>query len=207
MNLIQLVLLFALVAVVVALFAWASAITKNANQSSVRRSRGMRRHWREFYLAPLLVERLFRWFGYTRVHRGGVQFANIGEGTSRHGAKSYTPDAATTSRYLCYKIGTDGDHVAITGAGDTPLGQSDDQADAGIPIGINLFGVVPGTLRVVTDGTISNGQHVKCGATGKVTVAATTDRSFGIAIIGTDQTSADGDVITIIHCVPHLYVF
>lgn len=207
MNLIQLVMFVALVAVVVALFAWASAIIKNANQSSGRRYKGMRRRWREFYLAPILVERLFRWFGFERVHRSGVQFANIGEGTYRNGVKSYTPDAATTSRYLCYKIGTDGDHSAITGAGDTPLGQSDDQADAGVPIAINLFGVVPGTLRVVTDGTIANGDHVKCGATGKVTKASTTDRSFGIAIIGTDQTSADGDVIAIIHCVPHLYVF
>ncbi len=204
MNLIQLVLLFALVAVVVALFAWASAISKNANQSG---RKGMRRHWREFYLAPLLVERLFQWFGYVRCPRGGVQFANIGEGTQRTGVKSYTPDAATSSRYLCYKIGTDGDHSAVCGAGDTPLGQSDDQADAGVPIAINLFGQVPGTLRVVTDGTIANGDHVKCGAAGVVTKASSTDRSFGIAIIGTDQTSASGDSIAIMHCVPHLYVF
>lgn len=207
MNLIQLVILVALVAVVVALFAWASAVSKNANQSSGRKHRGMRRCWREFYLAPVLMERLFLWFGFVRRPCGGVQFANIGEGTQEGGVKSYTPDAATTVRYALYKIGTDGDHVAICGAGDTPLGQSNDQADAGVPIAINLFGLKPGTLRVITDGTIANGDHVKAGAAGKVTKAASTDRSFGIAIIGTDQTSADTDVIAIIHCVPHLYVF
>jgi hypothetical protein len=76
-----------------------------------------------------------------------------------------------------------------------------------VPIAINLFGIVPGTLRVVTDGTIANGDHVKCGAAGVVTKAASTDRSFGIALIGTDQSSASGDPIVIAHCVPHLYVF
>ena len=106
------------------------------------------------------------------------------------------------------KIGSDGDHAAVCGAGDIPLGQSDDVgSDSGVPIAINLFGLGKGTLRVVTDGTVNNGSHVKCAANGQVTAAASTDRSFGIAIIGTDASSAAGDVITIIHCVPHLYVF
>src|SRR5690348_13823183 len=101
-----------------------------------------------------------------------TEFCNIGEGTSDTGVKSYLPDATTSARYLLYKIGTDGDHCAITGAGDTPLGSSDDQADSTTtPIAINLFGAVRGTVRVVTDGTISNGNRVKAGATGKVTVA------------------------------------
>jgi hypothetical protein len=138
----------------------------------------------------------------------GVQFANIGEGINETGVRSYLPDATTSSRYLLYKIGTDGDHCAITGAGETPLGSSDDQADSTTtPIALNLFGAVRGTVRVVTDGTVSNGNRVKCGATGKVTAASTTDVSFGIAIIGTDTSSADGDVITIIPMVPQKYVF
>jgi len=206
-------LFVALCAVVVALFAWAVTAYKNAADHSSHPRIGnanrkfSRRHFRKFYLAPLLIERIAWWFGFSRAPRGGIQFANIGEGTQEAGVKSYTPDAATTARYLCYKIGTDGDHSAICGAGDTPLGQSNDQADAGVPIAINLFGVKLGTLRVVTDGTIANGDHVKCAAVGQVTKAASTDRSFGIALIGTDASSAAGDVISIMHCVPHLYVF
>ena len=137
-----------------------------------------------------------------------TEFCNIGEGTFDTGVKSYLPDATTSSRYLLYKIGTDGDHCAITGAGDTPLGSSDDQADSTTtPIAINLFGAVRGTVRVVTDGTVANGERVKCGATGKVTEASTTDVSFGIAIIGSDTSAADGDIITIIPMVPQKYVF
>lgn len=137
-----------------------------------------------------------------------VEFANIGEGINETGVRSYLPDATTSARYLLYKIGTDGDHCAITGAGDTPLGSSDDQADSTTtPISVNLFGAVRGTVRVTTDGTIANGDRVKAGASGKVTKASTTDVSFGIAVFGSDTSSADGDIITIIPQVPQKYVF
>lgn len=141
-------------------------------------------------------------------HRSKVQFANIGEGTFGEGVKSYIPDAATTARYLLYKKGTDVDHCAITGAGDDPLGPSDDQAGSdSVPIAINLLGSCKGTLRVVTDGTVADGDYVKAGATGFVTKASTTDLSFGRARISTDMSSASGDVITIIGMVPAKYVF
>lgn len=137
-----------------------------------------------------------------------AEFCNIGEGLTDTGVKSYLPDATTSARYLLYKIGTDGDHCAICGAGETPLGSSDDQADSvTTPIAINLFGAVLGTRRVTTDGTIANGDRVKAAANGKVTKANTTDVSFGIAIIGSDTSSADGDIITIIPMVPQKYVF
>src|SRR5688572_11030787 len=83
----------------------------------------------------------------------GAEFCNIGEGTYDNGVKSYLPDATTDSRYLIYKEGSDGDHVALCGAGEIPLGCSDDQADSTTtPISINLFGAKPGTVRVITDG-------------------------------------------------------
>lgn len=139
-----------------------------------------------------------------------VEFANIGEGTFGDGKKSYIPDAATTSRYLLYKTGSDADHCVICGAGDDPLGPSDDQADANrldVPIAINILGATKGTVRVVTDGTVANGNYVKAGANGQVTVAVTTNLSFGRAVITTDATSAAGDVITIIPMVPAKYAF
>lgn len=208
---IEMLIVVALVAVVVALFAWAvTAFQKASPRKPVignANRKFFRSHLRKVFLAPLLIERFAAWLGFTRQPQNRVMFANIGEGSFETGTKTYVADAATASRYLCYKTGTDADHCAVCGAGDTPLGQSNDQAEAGLPIAISLFGLKPGTLRVVTDGTIANGDHVKCGAAGVVTKASSTDRSFGIALIGTDASSASGDVITIQHCVPHLYVF
>ncbi len=138
-----------------------------------------------------------------------THFANVGEGDFTHGRKSYLVDTGTavlTSRYLIYKIGSDNDHVTTCGAGDVPIGQSDDQGDSSnsdVPISVNLFGVCPGTLRVVTDGTISNGDYVKTAANGQATKAATGDAGqFGKALFGTDTTANAGDVITVVHDVP-----
>lgn len=208
MKLNAVLMIVALVAVVVALFAWAVAKTQNASDPR-RQTIGnanrkfFRRHMRKVYLAPLLIQRMFGFLPGQREPHGGVCFANIGDGAYPHGVKSYLPDAATTARYLIYKIGTDADHVALAGAGDVPVGQSDDSADVGIPIAINLFGSKAGTLRVVTDGTIANGDYVKTAANGTCTKASTTDAGqFGKALFGTDCSSAAGDVITVVTDVP-----
>jgi len=138
----------------------------------------------------------------------GVQFANIGEGTFATGHKTCLPDAVTSARYLLYKTGSDADHVTLTGAGDTPLGPSDDMVvDTTIPITINLLGAAPGTLRVVTDGTVTNGAWVQAGANGQVTAGVTGNVVFGKAVIGTDTTSAASDVISIIPIVPGKHPF
>lgn len=137
-----------------------------------------------------------------------IHFANIGEGTFGTGVKSYIPDAATSARYLLYKRGTDADHCAITGAGDDPLGPSDDQAAAdSVPIAINVLGAVRGTVKVTTDGTLADGDYCKCGATGKVTKATNGDLVFGRAMISTDTSSADGDVIGMIPVLPGKLAF
>ena len=187
----------ALLAVAVALFAWAVAKFQNASPRN-----WAARQWRKRHLLPLLFRQPESF--------GGTQFCNIGEGTFEHGHKSYIPDAATASRYLLYKIGSDADHCAVCGAGDTPLGSSDDLAEANnldVPITVKLFGAVHGTVRVTTDGTVANGNRVKAGANGQVTVAANGDVSFGIAIIDTDTSSAAGDVIAIIPQIAQKYAF
>jgi hypothetical protein len=138
-----------------------------------------------------------------------VQFANIGEGSYEHGHKSYLPDASTSARYLLYKRGSDADHCAVCGAGDDPLGPSDDQGDtsSGVPIAVKLLGAARGTVRVVTDGTINNGDYVKCAANGQVTKASTGDLSFGRAVITTDSSNGAGDIITLIPALPAKYSF
>lgn len=159
-------------------------------------------------LLPVTFHRLAKLLPGKGIPAGGVQFANIGEGTVKYGMKSYLPDATTSQRYLLYKIGTDGDHVAVCGAGEVPIGPSDDQADSTTtPIAVKILGGVTGLVRGVTDGTIANGDHVKAGASGVIVKASTTDVSFGIALFGTDTSSASGDVITYVPCVPHKHVF
>ena len=206
-----------LILIVLALIAMASIIRlafRDRLQAEVRPKRVtvgnanrkfFRAHWRKLYLAPLLFERLTWWLGFSRQPRGGVQFCNIGEGVHEHGKKSYIPDAATTSRYLLYKIGSDGDHCAICGAGDIPLGSSDDLAEStalDVPITIKLFGATVGTTRIITDGTLLNGSKVTTCANGYGTLAVSTNIVIGVAIIGTDTSANAGDSIEIIPNLP-----
>ena len=203
-------LVVALVAVVVAMFALAVATIQKANQPGRRPVVGnanrkfFRAHFRRIHLAPLVIARVAHLMGFTRrFPAGSVMFANIGEGTFEHGVKTYIADAATAGRYLLYKKGTDVDHCAIAGLNDVTLGVSNDQAEAGMPIAIQLFGAAKGTLRVQTDGTIADGDYVKSGAVGQATKATTGDAGiFGIAIISTDASSAAGDTIQVRHTLP-----
>ena len=215
MKLQALFLVVALVAVVVAMFALAVATIQKANQRGGLPAIGnanrrfSRRHARKIWLTPLAIERVFYLMGFQRkAPTGSVMFANIGEGTFEHGVKTYVADAATSGRYLLYKTGTDADHVAIAGLNDVTLGVSNDQAEAGMPIAIHLFGGAKGTLRVQTDGTIANGDYIKSGAAGQATKATTGDAGiFGKAVIGTDASSAAGDTITFVHTVPSKLAF
>jgi len=219
MKFTSLLFVVALVAVVVALFAWAVAAFKNASQPHRQKRmvignasrRWFRRNFRKVYLTPLLIARVFHLMGLDRLFKwlfpqpSGVQFCNVGEGTRAHGIRPYIPDAATASRYLLYKIGSDGDHCAVCGAGDIPLGSSDDLADTNaldVPIAIKLFGACEGTVRIVTDGTLVNGSKVTTGAAGVGTLAVTTNIVIGVALIGTDTTSAANDVIEMIPNLP-----
>ncbi len=161
-----------------------------------------------FAAAPLLF-RKFR--APHSVFHTPAEFANVGEGDFAHGHKPYLVDiGAVAGRYLLYKIGSDNDHVTTCGAGDSPIGQSDDQGDSNntdVPVSINLFGACRGTLRVVTDGTIANGNYVKAAANGQVTVAAAGDIICGRACFGTDTTTNAGDVITIVPMAAAKYQF
>lgn len=207
---ITLLLIVALLALALAGLVSGLLGQKDATLSSrPKRHKGFLRTWRKVYLLPIGIHRLTGWLPGQKV-RPQVQFANIGEGDYEHGLMPLLPDAATGSRYLLYKRGSDNDHCAICGAGDDPLGPSDDQAATGyldVPITIKLLGAFKGTSRVVTDGTLANGDYVKCGASGQATKASTGDLSFGRAVIRTDMSSAAGDVITIIPAMPAKYAF
>ena len=215
MKLHLILFLVALAAVALALSAWAVATFKNA-KSTPRPVIGnanrkfYRSHMRRFYLAPLLIQRIFGFLPGQVSPRGTLEFANIGEGTFGEGRVTLFGDATTSTRYLLYKIGSDADHVALAGAGDTPLGPSDDMvADVTVPIAINLLGPGSDTLRVVTDGSISNGDYVKCGAAGVAVKATTsgTDVVIGRAVFGSDTSNGANDVITIVPIMPCKHPF
>lgn len=163
----------------------------------------MKKLQRFLLLLPLLWA---RWFPSRLTPRASrPQFCNAGEGTHEKGHKTYIPDAATTSRYLLYKIGSDGDHCALCGAGDVPLGSSDDMADSAAldeGITIKLFGATVGTTRIITDGTLVNGSKVTTGANGQGTLAVTTNVVIGVAIVPTDAILVAGDPIEIIPNLP-----
>ena len=145
----------------------------------------------------------------------GAEFANIGEGTRETGHASLLGDTnnapQTTSRYLLVKTSTDADHFTTCTTNDVPLGINQDVYDANnadVTNSIAILGAAPGTQRVVTDGSIASGDHVKCGALGQATKAASGDAGiFGTAIFGSDTTNAAGDVITVTTTVPFKYAF
>ena len=207
-------LILALAALAILSFAWISAKIETAKRTArinkPYHTKGVRRRWRKVYLMPLVIQRVIGLLPGRRAPSYGVQFANIGEGTFEHGLKSYIPDSGTAARYLMYKIGSTADNCVVCGAGDTPLGSSDDLADANnldLPITIKLFGSIHGTTRVVTDGTVANGNYVKCAANGQVTVANNGDVVIGKAIFGSDTSANAGDPITVVPILPGKHPF
>jgi hypothetical protein len=174
---------------------------------------------RLLYLIPVFIHRITGWLPF-QPKPDKVSFVNIAEGSWEHGKKSYTPDATTLANanalfhYLLYKQGATAELVTLAGAGDTPLGPSEDVpeptstgATTGLPIAIMLLGAVQGTVRVVTDGTVVNNQFVKCAANGQVTPASNGDVVIGKSLITVDMTSAAGEVIGMIPILPGKHPF
>lgn len=167
----------------------------------------MKKYFNKIRLALAFIGLAFR-----PLRMNGVEFANIAEGSHQDGVKSFTPnvgDAGTTERYLLYKKGTDADHITVASAGDIPLGVADDLIDVNnldIPIAVKLLGAVRGTVRVVSDGTLTDGCKVTTANSGRAAATTTTNLVIGICIIGTDQsaagTSAAGDVCEMIPQLP-----
>lgn len=134
-----------------------------------------------------------------------ADFCNIYGLDHADGRTTKIADAATSYRYLLYTSASasDADHVVICGASGTPLGSSDDQAEAGLAIAIKLFGACKGTVRVRSDGTCTDNNYVKAVASGQVGLASNGDIVCGKAIIplNTDAATANA-VIEIIPCLP-----
>ena len=89
-----------------------------------------------------------------------------------------TTTPTTNGRFLVAKKSTDGDHwTTYHATNDVSIGVAQDVYDPNntdVPINIRLH-AAPGTGRVQTDGTITDGVPSKAGALGQATAATTGD--------------------------------
>jgi hypothetical protein len=122
-------------------------------------------------------------------YRYGV---NIAEGVHTDAITRKT-DAAITVRHLLYKKGTDGNHIAVSGASDQPIGTVDDEATAAEAlVAVQLLGKGP-TKRMVASEAINPGVAVYAATGGKI---ATTGTILVGVSLGT--AAADDDVIEVL---------
>ncbi len=146
-----LLIIIVILAVAVALFAWAAVTNQNAS---------LRKYLARVWLKHHLISLLFR----QPDSFGGTQFCNVGTGTHEKGHKSYIADAATAARYLFYEQGvTSNDYCKLALGVNEPFGPSDDLADANaldIPIAIKLLGAFHGTTRAISDGSVTNNTRI-----------------------------------------------
>jgi hypothetical protein len=105
-----------------------------------------------------------------------IALANAEEGTHGDGKLSKKTDAAHATRHLLVKKGTDDDHIAIAGAGDTLTiyGVCTDEAAAAEElVSVTCLSGSQGTIKLVTNGAgaLVVGDYVVPAANGKVAKA------------------------------------
>ena len=146
---------------------------------------------------------------------GRPEFVNIGEATHEHGEITLLPTAVATSRYLLWTRTAGTMNCVLATLNSTPLGCSDDYPDNASyltqGIAVKIFGAVRGTTRVITDGTCTDGNPVKAGASGQATFWSSgpdggNNPAIGIALIGPDSTANAGDAIEILPICPTKYL-
>jgi hypothetical protein len=136
---------------------------------------------------------------------GGVQFANIAEGTAATGNKPYIADAALAKRFMLVKLGSDANHVAASGANtDIPLGVATDSvatADLEVPVNVAVLGAAQGTQLVQAGGTIAAGDMIQSKGDGTAITLLTTTGTF--YIIGRALSAGvDGGLVEFAPCLP-----
>lgn len=119
-------------------------------------------------------------------------------GVHGNGAVSLEASAAITRGQI---VGFDSGKIKPATGDILPIGVADDNAVAGEEIAVLLFGSTPGTLSVLSGGTIAAGSEVYSEASGKVSAtapaASASKYCIGIAV----GAAASGDEVEIAHCV------
>ena len=134
-----------------------------------------------------------------------VLFANIAEGQSGTGNKSYLPDVAITNRFNLVIIGSSQNNITPSAANtDNPLGICTDAPDSTIldvPVNVALLGCANGTLKVVLNGTVNAGDSLQSNGDGTAIKLLTTTGTFyniGRALMA----GVAGDTIEFAHTLP-----
>jgi hypothetical protein len=134
-----------------------------------------------------------------------VHFANIGEGQSSSGNKSYLPDTAIANRYNLVIIGSSQYNITPSAANtDLPLGICTDSPDPtllDVPVNVALLGCANGTLKVVLGGTVNAGDLLQSNGDGTAIKLLTTTGTFyciGRALMA----GVAGDTIEFAHSFP-----
>lgn len=128
-------------------------------------------------------------------------FGNIAEGT-HDAAVTRKTDAAITTRYLLYKVGSDAAHIAVGGASDIPIGTIEDEKSAAeLTVAVNLLGK-GGTKIMVASEAIDAGERVFAAGSGKVQDLPGSTGTYYQVGIALTAASADGDKIEVLDCVP-----
>lgn len=134
-----------------------------------------------------------------RVTGPRYEFANIAEGTSETGNRTYLADASHSTRHLVVKIGSDANHVALAGTGDIAIGVTDDQPEAAEDhVNVQLLGAKRGTVLMTASAPISAGDMVVTAASGKIrTLTGLGTGTYYIIGRALEAAGADGDVIQV----------
>ena len=134
-----------------------------------------------------------------------VTFANIAEGSSPTGNKSYLPDTAIANRFSLVIIGSASTNVTPSTANtDLPLGICTDAPDStllDVPVNVALLGCANGTLKVVLGGTVAAGDMLQSNGDGTAIKLLTTTGTFynlGRALMA----GVTGDTIEFAHTFP-----
>jgi hypothetical protein len=148
-------------------------------------------------------------FGDERLIAANTNPANCG--IHEDGQISRLPDAVLASRHLLVKVGSDGDHVAVNGVHDMPLGSVPDTAtqarvDEGLlPVTVLLLGRDDTKLMVASE-AITAGVDVYTAASGKVSTLSASAGSYYKVGKALTAAAADGDQIEVADCAPILKV-
>lgn len=137
--------------------------------------------------------------GFLRPNRI-FHLANVAEGQSLHGQKTYTAVSTGSLRYLIAKLGATPLNADIAGQADEPLGIFTDQPTAGDPIAVALLGAAEGTQKVAINSAVADGDLLTPDANGyarTLPAANGTYWVFGRATLPTTPAAA-GDTIEFI---------
>jgi hypothetical protein len=142
--------------------------------------------------------------GFVNALRGGapLALANVAEGQSLTGLKTYISDSTFGTRYRLGKTGSAATNVAIINAAtDKPRSVVIDEGVAGDAVSCAILGATVGTLKIALNSTVAEGDTLTPDATGYGRVLPTADGTywiFGTAL----QAGVAGDVIEFAPCPP-----